>query len=97
MLNRSSRNDSKLAPTVLKSHLCDQRAADFVRANPGRKALMLAVEICSACYYLDKTLETVIGNAICADGAAAFLLVGTAPAQPKPMMEALCRFLLKPM
>ncbi len=51
-----------------------QRAADFVRANPGRLALTLAVEICSACYYVDNTLETVIGNAICADGAAAFLL-----------------------
>ena len=51
-----------------------QRAADFVRANPSRKALMLAVEICSACYYVDNRLETVIGNAICADGAAAFLL-----------------------
>jgi len=55
-----------------------QRASDFVRANPGRTALMLAVEICSACYYVDNTLETVIGNAICADGAAAFLL-GTEP------------------
>jgi polyketide synthase Type III len=53
-----------------------QRVVDFVRANPGRKALMLAVEICSACYYTDNTLETVIGNAICADGAAAFLLGG---------------------
>jgi polyketide synthase Type III len=51
-----------------------QRAVDFVRANPGRQALMLAVEICSACYYADNTLETVVGNAICADGAAAFLL-----------------------
>jgi predicted naringenin-chalcone synthase len=51
-----------------------QPVADFVRANPSRKALMLAVEICSACYYVDDTLETVIGNAICADGAAAFLL-----------------------
>jgi predicted naringenin-chalcone synthase len=57
-----------------------QRAADFVRANPQRKALMLAVEICSACYYVDRTLETVIGNAICADGAAAFLLSGTSDA-----------------
>ena len=53
-----------------------QRATDFVRANPGRQALMLAVEICSACYYVDHTLETVVGNAICADGAAAFLLGG---------------------
>lgn len=51
-----------------------QRTVDFVRANPGRRALMLAVEICSACYYVDHTLETVVGNAICADGAAAFLL-----------------------
>jgi 3,5-dihydroxyphenylacetyl-CoA synthase len=51
-----------------------QRATDFVRANPGRVALVLAVEICSSCYYVDNTLETVIGNAICADGAAAFLL-----------------------
>jgi 3,5-dihydroxyphenylacetyl-CoA synthase len=51
-----------------------QRASDFVRANPGRIALMLAVEICSACYYVDNTLETVVANAICADGAAVFLL-----------------------
>jgi predicted naringenin-chalcone synthase len=51
-----------------------QSVADFVRANPSHKAPMLAVEICSACYYLDNRLETVIGNAICADGAAAFLL-----------------------
>jgi predicted naringenin-chalcone synthase len=51
-----------------------QRSTDFVRANPGRLALVLAVEICSSCYYVDNTLETVIGNAICADGAAAFLL-----------------------
>ncbi len=51
-----------------------QRAWDYTRAHPGRTSLMLAVEICSASYYLDHTLETVIGNAICADGAAAFLL-----------------------
>ena len=56
-----------------------QRAVDFVRANPGRKALMLAVEICSACYYVDDTLETVVGNAICSDGAAAFLLSAGTP------------------
>jgi len=51
-----------------------QRAVDFVRANPGRQALMLAVGICSACYYVDNTLETVVGKALCADDAAAFLL-----------------------
>ncbi|MCL6480570.1 MAG: type III polyketide synthase [Firmicutes bacterium] len=51
-----------------------QRAADFARAHPGRRALAIAVEVCSAAYYLDHTLETMIGNAICADGAAAVLL-----------------------
>jgi 3,5-dihydroxyphenylacetyl-CoA synthase len=55
-----------------------QRVTDFVRTNPGHQALMLAVEICSACYYVDDTVETVVGNAICADGAAAFL-VGADP------------------
>jgi len=59
-----------------------QRAVDFVRANPKRQALLLAVEICSACYYVDNTLETVIGNAICADGAAAFLLAAGRQATP---------------
>jgi predicted naringenin-chalcone synthase len=51
-----------------------QRAWDYAKARPGRKALMLTVEICSASYYIDNSLETVVGNAICADGAAAFLL-----------------------
>ena len=51
-----------------------QRAWDYAAARPGRKALMLAVEICSASYYIDNSLETVVGNAICADGAAALLL-----------------------
>jgi polyketide synthase Type III len=51
-----------------------QQACDYVRAHPERKALMLAVEICSACYFVDDTMDTVIGNAICADGAAAFLI-----------------------
>lgn len=56
-----------------------QRSWDAARAHPGRKTLMLTVEICSACYYRDDTLETVIGNAICADGAAALLLSTEAP------------------
>jgi predicted naringenin-chalcone synthase len=51
-----------------------QRACDFVRAYPRRTALMLAVEICSACYFVDDSMDTKIGNAICADGAAAFLI-----------------------
>jgi alkylresorcinol/alkylpyrone synthase/polyketide synthase Type III len=51
-----------------------QRAYDFVKAYPDKKALLLTVEICSACYYLDESLETVVGNAICSDGAAAVVI-----------------------
>ncbi|HUI63560.1 MAG TPA: type III polyketide synthase [Bacteroidota bacterium] len=51
-----------------------QRAYDYVMAYPERKALLVAVEVCSACYYVDESLETVVGNAICADGAAAVLV-----------------------
>ena len=57
-----------------------RRACDFTKAHPGRIALMLAVEICSACYYVDDTVEAVVGNALCADGAAAVLLTsGSSP------------------
>jgi predicted naringenin-chalcone synthase len=52
-----------------------QRASDFTAAHPGRKALAIAVEICSAAYFVDHgSLETVVGNAICADGAAAVIV-----------------------
>jgi predicted naringenin-chalcone synthase len=59
-----------------------QRATDFVHAHPGSVALVLAVEVCSACYYFDDKMETVVGNAICADGAAA-CVVTRGPARPK--------------
>lgn len=54
-----------------------QRSWDFLRARPGRIALALTVEICSACFYVDDTMDTVVGNAICADGAAAVLMTAT--------------------
>jgi predicted naringenin-chalcone synthase len=72
-----------------------QRVTDFVRANPGRRALLLAVEICSACYYVDNTLETVVGNAICADGAAAFLL-GAEPQDDPGHPEVVYREIIYP-
>ncbi|GAB4356561.1 MAG: type III polyketide synthase [Bryobacter sp.] len=51
-----------------------QRGADFVKANPGKRALVVCVEISSACWFIDDTVETIVGNAICADGAAAVVL-----------------------
>jgi alkylresorcinol/alkylpyrone synthase/polyketide synthase Type III len=43
-------------------------------AHPDKRALVLAVEICSACYYFDDSLETMVGNIICGDGAAAVVV-----------------------
>ncbi len=60
-----------------------QRAYDFVKAYPEKKALLVTVEICSACYYIDDSLETVVGNAICSDGAAA-VVVGMTTAADRP-------------
>jgi alkylresorcinol/alkylpyrone synthase/polyketide synthase Type III len=51
-----------------------QCAYNFVRSHPSMKSLVVAVEICSACYYLDESVETIVGNAICADGAAAAII-----------------------
>ena len=51
-----------------------QRAFDYVKAYPAKKALVVTAEICSACYYIDDSLETVVGNAICSDGAAAVVI-----------------------
>ena len=51
-----------------------QRGYEYVKTYPDRNALVVAVEICSACYYVDDSLETVVGNAICADGASAVVI-----------------------
>ncbi len=51
-----------------------QRAYDHVMAYPNHSVLVLCVEICSAAYFIDHTMETIIGNAICGDGAAAMLI-----------------------
>jgi predicted naringenin-chalcone synthase len=60
-----------------------QQAADFTNAHLGLVSLVLAVEICSACYYFDVTIETVVGNAICSDGSAAVVLTSS-PLVRKP-------------
>jgi len=51
-----------------------QRTFDYVKSHPDKKGLFVAVEICSAAYFIDTSLETIVGNAICADGAAAVVL-----------------------
>ncbi len=51
-----------------------QQAYNHLRAFPGHRALVVAVEICSATYVVDDDPEAAVANAIFADGAAAALL-----------------------
>ncbi|MGF1511258.1 MAG: type III polyketide synthase [Myxococcota bacterium] len=51
-----------------------QRGVDYVLGHSGKKALVVCVEVCSACWYVDESVETLVGNAICADGGAAVVL-----------------------
>lgn len=73
-----------LKPSVQRAHIADtgcasamvllQQAFNHLKAYPTHKVLVAAIEICSASYFLDETLETAVGNAIFADGAAAAYL-----------------------
>jgi predicted naringenin-chalcone synthase len=51
-----------------------QQAYNHLRAFPGHRALVMAVEVCSTTYFLDDQPETAVANAIFADGAGAVLL-----------------------
>jgi predicted naringenin-chalcone synthase len=59
-----------------------QQAWNHLRAFPDHRALVLAVEICSAAYFLDERLESAVAHAIFADGAGAVALArdGAGPA-----------------
>lgn len=57
--------------------------AGWSGANPGRAAVMLCVEVCSAAYVFDGTMRTSVVNSLFGDGAAAAVLRAedsTAPA-----------------
>jgi predicted naringenin-chalcone synthase len=56
-----------------------QQASNYLRAFPGRRALVLSVEICSAAYFLDERLESAVAHAIFADGAGAATLATEGP------------------
>jgi predicted naringenin-chalcone synthase len=56
-----------------------QQAWNHVRAFPGHRALVLAVEICSAAYFLDDRLESAVAHAIFADGAGALAVTTDGP------------------
>lgn len=74
----------RLKPSIQRVHVGDtgcasalvalQQACNHLQAYPAHRALVVAVEICSASYYRDGTLEAAIGEALFADGAAALYL-----------------------
>jgi predicted naringenin-chalcone synthase len=51
--------------------------SNWAQANPGKLAVMLCVEVCSACYVLDQTMRTSVVNSLFGDGAAALAIVAT--------------------
>ena len=53
-----------------------QQASNYVAASRTRRALVVAVEICSAAYFLDDRLESAVAHAIFADGAGALAVAG---------------------
>lgn len=49
--------------------------ASFAAANPGRPALLVTCEVCSAAYVFDMTVRTGVVNSLFGDGSAAALLL----------------------
>lgn len=73
-----------LKPSIQRVHVGDtgcasamvalQQAHNHLRAFPGHRAVLVAVEICSTAYYLDDRMESAVAHAIFADGAGAIAL-----------------------
>ena len=48
--------------------------SSWAMANPGKNALLVCVEVCSAAYVFDGTMRTAIVNSLFGDGSAALLV-----------------------
>jgi predicted naringenin-chalcone synthase len=76
-------------PDVQRAHIGDtgcaaamvalEQAWNHLQAFPGHRALVVAVEICSAAYFFDDRLESAVAHAIFADGAGALAMSGSGP------------------
>ena len=82
-------NELGLKSTIQRVHVGDtgcasamvamQQVSNHLRAFPEHRAVMVAVEICSAAYFLDDRLESAVAHAIFADGAGAIALSSEGP------------------
>jgi predicted naringenin-chalcone synthase len=78
-----------LKPSIQRAHVGDtgcasamvavQQAYNHLRAFPDHRAVVVAVELCSAAYYDDDRLESAVAHAIFADGAGALALGTSGP------------------
>ncbi|MFI6664260.1 3,5-dihydroxyphenylacetyl-CoA synthase DpgA [Streptomyces sp. NPDC050481] len=53
--------------------------SSWAKANPGKVAVMLCAEACSAAYVIDGTMRTAVVNSLFGDGAAAIALTADPP------------------
>ncbi|WP_405559985.1 3,5-dihydroxyphenylacetyl-CoA synthase DpgA [Streptomyces canus] len=53
--------------------------SSWAMANPGKVAVMLCAEACSAAYVIDGTMRTAVVNSLFGDGAAAIALIADPP------------------
>jgi polyketide synthase Type III len=58
--------------------------ASWAAANPGKLAVMVCVEVCSAAYVFDGTIRTAVVNSLFGDGAAAVAVRGYPRSAPVP-------------
>lgn len=56
--------------------------SSWALANPGKNALMVCMEICSAAYVFDGTMRTAIVNSLFGDGSAAILVRASEKDEP---------------
>jgi predicted naringenin-chalcone synthase len=64
--------------------------AGWTQANPGELAALLCVEVCSAAYVFDGSMQTAVVNSLFGDGAAAAVVM--APEEPRAGIPALQKF-----
>lgn len=65
--------------------------SSWALANPGKLAIMLCVEICSAGYVFDDSMRTAVVNSLFGDGAAAIAL-SAVPGDETPAGPAILKF-----
>lgn len=68
---------------------------NWARANPGKLAILLCVEVCSAAYVFDNTMETAVVNSLFGDGAAAIgVMAGAPPDHAGPTLLKFASYLI---